>query len=223
MVSDNSGQKIIPSKFHWGWLTTHFKNGRPLTQVFNGRQTRSSGKPALELDHVSIQYIRSRIPRSVYENMYTFCVVRNPYSRLVSEYFWKLKDTDIRFGIDCRQLSFTQFIYVLDKKFSKLLYQPQAEVSHYLPQYMFVCDINGNLLVDYVAKLENGLENAIEHVLDNIGLSNHPPVKLNKSNSTKDKRQHYSKYYTSATQAIVYRLYQRDFEIFNYSKELVNN
>lgn len=219
LVSDTSSKKIIPSKFHWGWITTHTKNGKNLIQIFENSK-KQSGKPAIELDHVSILYIKSRIPNNIYNNMFKFCVVRNPYSRLVSEYFWKIKDDDIRFDIDCKRLSFTQFIKVLNLKFPKLLKQPHAEVSHYLPQYMFICDKDNNLLVDYVAKLENGLEFALKNVFQKIGLKTTKPIKLVKSNTTKTRRKHYSEYYTPETQNIVYNLYKRDFEIFGYSREL---
>ena len=221
LVSDNTGRKIIPSKFHWGWLTTNTRNGFPLVQVFSNGQTTNSGKPAIELDHVSIKYIKSRLPSKVFNSMYKFCIVRNPYSRLVSEYFWKIKDNDVRFGIDCKRLRFTGFIKLLEKKFPKLLFQPQAEVSHYLPQYMYVCDNDGSIMVDTVIKIEDGLESGLEKVLNHIGVDTKTPIKLNKSNKTVDKRRHYSTYYTEETKNIVYRLYQRDFEIFNYPKEIL--
>ncbi len=220
LVSDHKGSRLIPSKFHWGWLTTHNRDGHPLVQVFDNARIRQSGNPAIELDHVSIRYIKSRLPAQIYNNMFTFCFIRNPYSRLVSEYFWKRKDSDVRLGIDCRIMNFTQFIKTLQRKFKNLLAQPQAEVSHYLPQYLFVCDSDENIIVDYVAKYEDGLENGLTTALEKIGYTIDEPIKLPKSNSTSHSREHYSAYYTPETQNIVYRLYQKDFEIFNYPKEL---
>ena len=223
LVSDPSGSRIIPSKFHWGWITTHNKDGSPLIQVFDNARIRQSGNPAVELDHISIRYIKSRLPKQIYDSMFKFCFVRNPYARLVSEYFWKRKDCDIRLGIDCRQMSFTQFIKTLQRKFNNILAQPQAEVSHYLPQYHFICDSEDNILVDYIAKYEDGLETGLETVLSTLGIQLPMPIKLPKSNSTSHVRQHYSTYYSPETQNIVYYLYQKDFEIFGYSKELIRN
>ena len=220
LVSDPTGDRIIPSKFHWGWLTTISRSGTPLTQVFDGGRVRETGHPAVELDHVSIQYIKSRLPPVIYHNMLKFCFVRNPYDRLVSEYFWKRKDSDIRFGIDCRTLSFTRFIHTLKRRFRFLMSQPQAEVSHYLPQYIFVCDEYGNLMVDIVAKFEEGLENGLHKVFTTSGKLFPRKLKLSKSNSTSSSREHYSHYYTPETRDIVYELYQKDFELFNYPKDL---
>lgn len=220
LVSDNKGSRIIPSKFHWGWLNTLTREGHPLVQVFDNARIRRSGIPAIELDHVSIRYIKSRIPAQIYNNMFTFAFVRNPYARLVSEYFWKRKDADVRLGIDCRQISFSQFIKTLQRKFKNLLAQPQAEVSHYLPQYIFVCDSDDNIMIDYVAKYEDGLENGLTIALEKLGVNINMPIKLPKSNSTSHARDHYSTYYTPETQEIVYRLYEKDFTIFNYPKIL---
>ena len=104
-----------------------------------------------------------------------------------------------------------------------MIYQPQAEVSHYLPQYLFVCDEDGNIMVDYVAKYEEGLENGLEIVLSKLNYIIDEPIKLPKSNVTKNQRRHYSTYYNQSTRNIVANLYKRDFEIFNYSTDLPLN
>lgn len=220
LVSDPKGDRIIPSKFHWGWLNTSHRNGSPLTQVFDNARIRQSGHPAIELDHVSIQYIQSRLPPAVYNGMFRFAYVRNPYARLVSEYFWKRKQLCFRLGFDCRKMTFTQFIRSLKRKFPTLLAQPHAEVSHYIPQYLFVCDEDDQIQVDYVAKYEDGLEAGLEEVFRRLGIERDVPVKLPKHNVTQGSRDHYSSYYTKETQGIVADLYKKDFEIFGYSLEM---
>ena len=66
LVSDPHGDRIIPSKYHWGWVNTLSSNGSPLTQVYDGGRVRTNGMPAIELDHISIQYIKSRIPQQFF-------------------------------------------------------------------------------------------------------------------------------------------------------------
>ena len=220
LVSNVKGDRIIPSVHNWGWITTKKQNNEALIQVYNNGIIRKSGNPTVELDHTSISYIRSRIPVSKFNNMFKFAFIRNPYSRLVSEYFWKRKDADIRYNIDCRYISFTDFIYTLQKKFDKLLNQPHAEVSHYLPQYLFICDDYDNIIVDYVAKYEDGLETGLEIAFDKLNIPISKPIILPKHNVTSTKRQHYSSYYTSETAEIVADLYKKDFELFNYSKNI---
>ena len=218
LVSDPHGDRIIPSKYHWGWLNTLSRNGTPLTQVYDGGRVRNNGMPAIELDHVSIQYIRSRLPQQIFNNMFKFAFVRNPYDRLVSEYFWKRKDDDVRFSINCRDMPFPQFVRTLRRRFRLLMNQPHCEVSHFLPQYMFVCNAEGEVIVDYVAKYEDRLENGLREALVQSGREVPETIKLPKSNSTTSSREHYTKYYTPELSEIVYELYQKDFEIFEYPK-----
>jgi hypothetical protein len=218
LVSDPHGDRIIPSKYHWGWVNTLSRSGSPLTQVYDGGRVRANGMPAIELDHISIQYIKSRIPQQIFNNMFKFAFVRNPYDRLVSEYFWKRKDDDVRFSINCRDMTFTQFIKTLRRRFKLVMNQPQCEVSHLLPQYLFVCNSDGEIIVDYIAKYEDGLEKGLRESLSMIGHDVPSEIKLPKSNNTSKSREHYTNYYTPELSDIVYHLYERDFEIFDYPK-----
>ena len=91
-----------------------------------------------------------------------------------------------------------------------------------MPQWLFVCDEDDTVIVDYVAKYEDGLENGIEEAFRQLGTPPDTPIKLPKSNVTKTSRDHYSSYYTPATRDIVADLYRKDFEIFGYSLDLVD-
>jgi hypothetical protein len=219
LVSNNFGDKIIPSKYHWGWIITNSKNGKNYRQVMNNGTICDNGSPALELDHVSLLYIQSRMNPYNYNNSFKFCFVRNPYDRLVSEYFWKIKDNDIRLGLNCKTLSFKQFIILLNQKFNYLLNMPHNEVSHFLPQYLFVCNEEDELLVDLVKKYEDGLEEGLKQLLSELGYSNLENIKLPKHNVTRNKRKKYTEYYDEETKELVYNMYQKDFIIFGYDKE----
>lgn len=218
LVSNYNGNQIYPSKFHWGWIITKTKEGRNLKVVYNGNKVINKGIPALELDHVSISYLKSRINPDIFDNCYKFCFVRNPYDRIVSEYFWKIKDNDIRLGINCRNISFREFVLILEKKLPTLMLLPHNEVSHFIPQYKFVCDDSDQLLVDLVVKYEDTLENGLKNLFNNIGVTYPENFKLPKNNTTKSVRKKYTEYYDEKTQNIIYRLYKKDFDIFNYNQ-----
>ena len=222
LVTDDKGNKIIPSKYHWGWITTIQKNKNPLIQVFNNNLIKTNTTPALELDHISIRYIQARLPSNIFNEMVSFAFIRNPYSRLVSEYFWKRKDADIRLGINCQTSTFKEFVYQLSDNWNDIMNHSQAEVSHYLPQYLFLCDDNDNIIVNY-EKYENGLETGFKKIIHKFNLNLPHNFKLPKNNSTTNVRQHYSYYYDDDIQEIVYRLYYKDFTIFNYNKHLEGN
>jgi hypothetical protein len=221
LVSDQNGNKIIPSKYHWGWIITKTKQGKHLKQVRSDGTIIENGSSALELDHISISYIKSRIDNRYYNQLFKFCFVRNPYDRLVSEYFWKIKDNDLRLGINCKNMSFKSFVYQLSLKFNKLLDYPHNEVSHFLPQYLFVCDENGELLVDLVKKYEDGLEEGLQQLFYELGYNDYDNINLPKSNVTRNNRKKYTEYYDEQTKDIVYDLYRNDFEIFGYDKDFI--
>lgn len=222
LVSDIYGNKIIPSKFHWGWIVTKSRDQRPLKEVYGLGIVREKGLPALELDHVSLLYIRNRLTPKQYNNYFKFCFVRNPYDRIVSEYFWKIKDNDFRLGINCKSISFRDFVNLLSKKFDFLLQLPHNEVSHFLPQYLFVCDENDELLVDYVAKYEDGLESGLKKLFDAMRIPYNQDFKLPKNNTTRHKRKKFTEYYDEETKEIIYNLYKKDFDVFGYSKEFTD-
>ena len=222
LVSDKLGNKIIPSKFHWGWIVTKTNNSngnKRLKQVRADGTVIENGSPALELDHVSIKYIQSRINRPTFNNMFKFCFVRNPYDRLVSEYFWKIKDNDTRLGLNCANIDFRTFILRLENKFDYLLELPHHEVSHFLPQHMFVCNTQDELMVDFVWKYEDGLETGLKTLLEELNYNDVENISLPKNNVTRHKRKKYTEYYDEETKNIVYNLYKKDFDIFGYDSE----
>jgi hypothetical protein len=227
LVSNAAGSSAIPSRYLWGWITTTNSNGelsphyvssgpRPLRQVYGAKKIITNGKPALELDHTSIQYMRVRIPEPIFQTMCSFCYVRNPYDRLVSEYFWKRKGGDVRFGLDCRQLSFPEFVIALAERFPTIYRQPHCEVSHFLPQSDFIYDKDDRCLVTVVGRFEDGLEKALREVYNLLGKSPPKAIRLKKSNTTHSEREPFQNYYTPHLKQLVAEMYERDFRLLGY-------
>ena len=161
-----------------------------------------------------------------YINYYKFCFIRNPWSRVVSCYLDKIKNTknhdqksivDMYRGIK-RGLNFSNFVEFLISKEGSDKYADR----HWLSQHKFITDKNGELLVDFMGKVEN-LENDWRQVCQKIGL---PEVNLPVLNTRqgwkpeetkfiKD-QYYYQEFYNKDTKEKIGERYKKDIELFDY-------
>ena len=167
-----------------------------------------------ELDFIGVRNGRSThhymgielkmILKDLYPKYYKFSFVRNPYDRLISEYFWcRIKDVGHKFN-----KTFDEFLdYVEDVIKNKKFFKP-IENDHFIPQYSFLF-FNNKLLVNNIFKYED-----IETVA--------PLIK--KRLKIKTTLQHLNKSVkneitlTQEQKDRIYNLYKIDFETFNYEK-----
>lgn len=160
------------------------------------------------LQHFSATEVKHFIKNDELWNTYfKFAVVRNPWSKAVSEYNWYL-----RFGPNC---SFKQWVFSLRHRIEINDLIHPMEIGHNIPQHRFIQSSSGECLVDQVLRFESLNDDFKKLAGDrgwNVKLSHN---KKTKSKSTKDFRE----YYDDDTINEVERLYRKDIEIFGYSKE----
>ncbi len=163
----------------------------------------------------------SKADISNYQNYFKFCFVRNPWDRVVSCYRSKIKTKEdltynkedivngvyrnfIKYGLFRADMPFDEFVQAIASI-------PDADADpHFASQYTFVTGVNGNLLVDYVGKLEN-VEQDFADVCEALKISNYSLPHLAKSPRTT-----YKDYYTQDLIEIVGQRYAKDIEIFDY-------
>lgn len=134
-----------------------------------------------------------------FSNMRIFCVVRNPYDRLISDLFW----------YDLIKPEYTSD-QVHDVIINNYLNRKDLD-NHVIPQYKFIS--NGNFKIPSNIKIFkcetlNADNNKINKFL---GFD----INIKKNNVNKD----YSKYLNSKTIALINILYAKDFELFHYKKK----
>jgi len=136
------------------------------------------------------------------DDYFSFCFVRNPWSRTVSRWHYTQKiasSEDTPYGDECRQ----QLLKC--KTFKDYILYTNTCI-----QSRFVLDKHGNNIVDFIGKFEN-LQQDFNKICDKIGIPKH---QLSHKNATKHK--HYTEYYDDETRQIVAEKYAKDIEMFGY-------
>lgn len=142
-----------------------------------------------------------------YKTSYT--IVRNPYDRLVSAFFYLQQGGEKNNKRDLERMKKQQKYKNNFKEFVKHLHD-FIEENHYKPQYTFLTDNNNELKVDHILKQES-LNNDYMKLQQLYGYS---PVSLKKVNTSK--HEDYNQYYDDETRRIVQEVYRKDFELLNY-------
>ena len=154
-------------------------------------------------DRRSVEYPRGHLPlvllkqqNIISESVFSFAVVRNPYTRTYSCFhqFNKTNKTNI---------SFTEYLKNIQRNNISRI----TPLLH-LPQYLYVIDEHGTIATDKTYRFENldELKNdfALEIGFDNPG---NYVVEL------------YNKDYTNEAIDLVHKLYRSDFDRFGYSEK----
>lgn len=143
-----------------------------------------------------------------------FTFVRNPWSRVVSLYFfWKGQNKNHQFYhfdhkqvdyIKDNKLSFIDFVHLINEP--RNVFHEKPHIYPYFYHY-FSCDQT----YDIVGKIET-FQKSFNAVCKKLG---HKPPKVKHSNKSKHK--HFGEYYNYDTRKIVEKLYKEDINYFDYT------
>ena len=149
--------------------------------------------------HSTAAECRDFLGQEKWDSMFTFSFVRNPWDWQVSLYHFIQTNKFNHQSRMISEMSFDDYI------------KWRVEEDRHL-QKDFVYDRHGNLLVDFVGKLEN-LNADFKTVTDRIGIN----VELPHENASKHDA--WRSYYTDETAALIAEAYAEDIEAFDYSFE----
>jgi len=165
------------------------------------------------LQHADALTIKSQVPDEVWDNYLKFSIVRNPWDRTISDFFWKRRQD---LSIKPRK----RFYHHLGIPFDEL-----AQPREALHEFVMSNDLTNNdhyyimddqLCVDFVIRYENLSEDLMK-VCEKIGL---PPVELpHLKTGFRQKRHHYSEYFDEESKAIVAAKHKNDIRLFRYELE----
>ena len=158
--------------------------------------------------HFTIVAASKEIDSYTFNKCFKFAFVRSPWARLVSSY---------HYGGYYRKETFNEYIRIVnefakkktDKKIDLGPWNPAKGIAG-LNCLDWISDDEGNVLVDFIGKLENFQED-FNVVCDKIGI---PQKELPHKNKTKHK--HYTEYYDDVTREIVAEKFAKDIKYFGY-------
>lgn len=147
--------------------------------------------------HLSLQQVRPYFRPEDFDGFFKFAFVRNPFDRFIS---------------------YCAFMTREGGQFEK---NPQVVMRHFIdnppwhhvlfqPQHTFVAGPDGNLLTDYLGRVEE-MQLSYDEAAKRIGISPRPLDRVNASS-----RRDYRDYYDQALIDGVAKLYARDLEYFGY-------
>ncbi len=152
--------------------------------------------------HIPASELKRDLPGDKWERYFKFGVVRNPYDRATSFFFYLLNQPGSDFHDLFKSLgSFKNYImYLRDQKWQE-------------PQHYYFTDENGKILVDKIFKFEN-LQEGFSGVTRHLQL---PDVALPVINARKKKKK-YLEHLDNETLKVMNEMYHLDFELFGYEK-----
>lgn len=141
--------------------------------------------------HIPLHKLLKKNPE--YQDYFKFTVVRNPYDRVMSYYFWHKGNRKCKKEFD--KDDFKRFVRQLGDFQSNYIYDPET----------------GELLVDKIVKFES-LVTGLSSIprLSRFNFSNLP--KLNVS------RNEFQRFYDNELKDLVWTKFKKDFELLGYQK-----
>lgn len=148
--------------------------------------------------HISLAQLRPFIEPEKFDSYFKFAFVRNPFDRFISYCAFMTRERK-EFELDPKRVM-RHFLFT----------SPPVRHILFQPQNSFLCSREGELLTDYVGRVER-MQSCFDEICDKIGVER---VALERSNTST--RNDYRQYYDQHLIDGVARLYARDLELFDY-------
>jgi hypothetical protein len=166
-------------------------------------------------NHYPLSAVREIVPESIYENYFKFGFTRNPWDKMVSQFFYSKK----WWGYPVAKRTYKERYHAAKREKLKgelknfksyVLSSDKWGNSRWPSPYLKISDYKMMLGCDFIGRFEN-LQEDFNLACEKIGII---PEKLRQKNKTKHKP--YWKYYDDETTARVGELYQEDIKRFGY-------
>lgn len=155
------------------------------------------------------------------KDFFSFAIVRNPYEKVLSSYFYWTKVGNSRSGNDGfykftkKYPTFESFVMDYDNSEAIEIYQ-----SSKYTQWKFITDIDDNIIIDFVGRFDN-----LEEDFKKIQLINGTKEEnlLTLPHLNKSKHDFWKTYYNDEMAGIIYEKWKDDFINLNFDKYSFKN
>lgn len=156
--------------------------------------------------HSKIIAAKEMLPEALFQNLFKFAFVRNPWDLQVSSFHHIRRERpQVMNGID----DFNEF---MRWKFDPdRAYQYHIDTSLEL-QSDYLVDLRGNNLVNFIGRTEQ-LQTDFDFVCEKIGINK---IDLPKKRKAMDRKNDYRSYYSAETAALVASHFANDIELLEY-------
>jgi hypothetical protein len=186
-------------KFYTESLTSRTLASLPINS-FTGREYRICASKNKQ--HYTYRELIKILPKNIIEDFEKIAIVRNPYDRLVSEYYYSAYSIKSHKNFE----AFVKTALKLDLYTRNWLYDGHLETQ---TSYLINEQKNFNS-INKIFKFEE-INTCFDYLNKIIGKVCRPHLRAASN------RKPYSEYYTSELKEIVYNFYKDDFTNFNYS------
>lgn len=156
-------------------------------------------------NHLTALEMRRRLKPEIWDGLFTFTVVRNPWDRMVSHFHYRKAVGEI-----AKNTGFQDYLKLFFRSPGASLESPFNYHGHYYQCADYLLDHEGSMMVDYVARYENREQDL--RTLSSLCKCRLGRLHLNRSSSIKN----YRSYYDEETRALVARISHKDIELFGY-------
>ena len=147
--------------------------------------------------HIALAQLKPHMTPEDFASFFKFAFVRNPFDRFVSYASFITREVG-HFDRDPQKV---MRFFLANPPWNHILFRPQHE---------FVTDEGGNLLTDFIGRVET-MQQSYDEIAQRIGI---PTAMLDVVNSSR--RSDYRQYYDQGLIDGVAKLYARDLELFGY-------
>jgi hypothetical protein len=163
-----------------------------------------------QMQHMTAQGIKATLNNdALFDAYFKFAIVRNPWDRLVSALAW----TDQKWarGEELNAADFDRQVMQMYEQFRAAASssQPGSLPAYVYPQYLYLIDPNGKLMVNFIAKYEN-LQADWRMICERLGVDAELPRRM------KSHHRNYREYYGEQTRRLVAEVYAADVRLFQY-------